>query len=462
MQIGVGRSTKVLTYCVRNSLIFVFQKHNKNTSALATRIREGEERGRKAWRRSSSPKRKITKMPTAVLDAPALQDDGAFIEGTGGDPSKETGDVSPDNHDSSGYSLGFTIHKTKATRFSNPSSQVLYLISTFSSTPRRMIGSKVWYQLRILLFLLISCCGLCQSAGSDIEYVIVGVSGGLQAGFPDHNKIDYHPGEVDEVQGVFLGRALVRGYKSYLDVMETDWRQYTPEPGQPLINSNVYPSGCHEHANQYWMYLVDKRQFFTILMMEPRFLSIAPDLGLVDLTVRETSPVVKHIALHEISKQGKQNSSYVAFPIVTAAWFNPSSHVESPVLYTLADGTEITNFAQSLAMWAGVIAEDSCTAAVVGGDDNFDSESFAFLAPKAQEDFWQAIRKSVRLAENNSSTSLSKSAGPPYECSQHARFGVSNDMARINYSFSSSDFATVLASGGFSIDFKAAVVKSVE
>jgi hypothetical protein len=424
-------------------------------ATIADKAASGDARGQDAI---ISLRSKIAKMPTTVLDPPALQDDGAFIEGTSGGSSKNNGDVSPDSHVSSGYSLGFTAHKTKAARFSNRLSWILHLTSTmitslFSYNPR---------QLRILSFLMISCCGLCQSAESDIEYVIVGVSGGLQAGFPDHNKIDYHPGEVDEVQGVFLGRALVRGYKSYLDVMETDWRQYTPEPGQPLINSNVYPSGCHEHANQYWMYLVDKRQFFTILMMEPRFLSIAPDLGLVDLTVRETSPAVKHIALHEISKQGKQNSSYVAFPIVTAAWFNPTSHVESPVLYTLADGTQITNFAQSLAMWAGVIAEDSCTAAVVGGDDDVDSESFAFLAPKAQEDFWHAIRKSVRLAEDELPTSLSKSAGPPYECSQHARFGVSTDMARINYSFSSSDFATVLANGGFSIDFKAAVVKSVE
>jgi hypothetical protein len=325
----------------------------------------------------------------------------------------------------------------------------------------RSTRSRLWFQLRVLqmVFLLISCSKLCHSTESNLEYIIVGVSGGLQAGFPDHNKIDYHPGEDDEVQGVFLGRALVRGYKSYLDVMEPDWRQYTPEPGQPLINSNVYPSGCHEHANQYWMYLVDKRQFLTILMMEPRFLSIAPDLGLVDLTVKETSPVVKHIAAHEITKQGKQNSSYVAFPIVTAAWFNPKSHVESPVLYTLEDGTQVTNFAQSLAMWAGVITEDSCNADVDGGDD---SESFAFLAPNAQEDFWKAIRKSVRLAEDNLPISSSKPAGPPFECSQQARFGVSQDMARINYPFLSSDFATLLAKGGYSIDFQGAVVSEAE
>lgn len=257
------------------------------------------------------------------------------------------------------------------------------------------------------------------------------------------------------MQAVFLGRALVRGYKSFLDVMEPDWRQYTPEPGQPLINCNVYPSGCYEHANQYWIYLVDTRQFITILMKEPRFLSIAPDLGLVDLTVRETSPVVKYIAQHEIAKQGKTDSNYIAFPIVTAAWYNPTSHVESPVLYTMEDGTEVTNFAQSLATWAGVISSDSCSAAS-DGKDGVDSESFAFLAPEAQEDFWKAIRKAVRSGEDNRPTSAD--LGPPFQCKGKARFGVSKEMAQINYPYEPAEFAAILAKGGYSIDFETAVV----
>ena len=308
--------------------------------------------------------------------------------------------------------------------------------------------------LSIVYALFLLACENCRAAECSQEYIIVGVSGGLQAGFPDHKNLDYHAGKDDEVQAVFLGRALVRGYKSYLDVMEADWRQYTPEPGQPLINCNVFPSGCHEHANQYWIYLVDTRQFITILMKEPRFLSIAPDLGLVDLNVRETSPVVKYIAEHEMKKQGKTNSSYIGFPIVTAAWFNPTSHVESPVLYTLEDGTEVTNFAQSLATWAGVISSESCSAAADDGED-VDSESFEFLAASAQDDFWKAIRKSVRQAEEKRNVSK---AGPPFECKKQARFGVSKDMAQINYPFLPSDFAAILAEGGYSIDFATARV----
>jgi hypothetical protein len=40
--------------------------------------------------------------------------------------------------------------------------------------------------------------------------------------------MDYRSGYENEVKAKFLGKALVRGYRSYLDVMQKDWRQYTP------------------------------------------------------------------------------------------------------------------------------------------------------------------------------------------------------------------------------------------
>jgi hypothetical protein len=311
----------------------------------------------------------------------------------------------------------------------------------------------------VVLFAVISSSKYAQAKECDQEYIIVGVSGGLQAGFPDHKNLDYHPGQPDEVQAVFLGRALVRGYKSYLDVMEPDWRQYTPEPGQPLINCNVYPTGCLEHANQYWIYLVDTRQFITILMKEPRFLSIAPDLGLVDLTVRETSPVVKHIAQHAILKQNKTNSSLIGFPIVTAAWFNPTSHVEAPVLYTLDDGTEVTNFAQSLATWAGVIGKSPNMEPTCSQED-LDSESFEFLSEERQNDFWIAIRTSVRAAELNRSP-IPPDVRPPFECKNLARFGASKEMAQINYPISTAEFSEMMAEGGYEVNYESALVRTI-
>jgi hypothetical protein len=300
---------------------------------------------------------------------------------------------------------------------------------------------------------------LAHASDQGQQYVIVGVSGGLQEGFPEHIRMDYRHGEDDEVPAVFLGRALVRGYRSYLDVMEEGWRQYTAEPDQPLINCNVIPTGCYHHANLYWVYLVDSRQFLTILMHEPRFLSIAPDLGLVDLAAAETGPVVRHIARHEGERQGKSDSSHAAFPIVTGAWHNPTSHVPSPVVYTKPDGTEVTNFPQSLALWAGVIE--------TGGEcpaEPSDAEAFDFLTrADATAFFFDSIRTAIRAAEAGRKTPAEgRAAGPAsFDCDRKARFGASSDMARINYPFSPEEVRSMLSSGGFDIDFKASAVTTM-
>jgi hypothetical protein len=312
---------------------------------------------------------------------------------------------------------------------------------------------------RLLLFLFGLLLCLIQSVVpvvDAVEYVIVGVSGGLQEGFPEHDRMDYHSGQEDEVPAVFLGRAMVRGYKSYLDVMQATHRQYTPEPEQPLINPNVIPTGCYHHANVYWIYLVDTRQFATILLNEPRFLSIAADLGLVDLQAEETGPLVKFIAQHEMARHQKTDADYAAFPIVTGAWYNPTSHVPSPVLYTKEDGTQVTNFPQSLATWAGVINGTECSART-------DDEAFDFLAAgEASQYFFDSLRTAIRHAEENRpSLAQAMAHGPPFPCEKKARFGVSKDMARINYPFTPEDFREMLRKGGFEIDFQASQVAKV-
>jgi hypothetical protein len=57
---------------------------------------------------------------------------------------------------------------------------------------------------------------------TETQYLLVGVSGGLQDGFPERNKMDYG----NETKAIFIGKALIRGYKAYLDVMEVGYRQY--------------------------------------------------------------------------------------------------------------------------------------------------------------------------------------------------------------------------------------------
>lgn len=79
----------------------------------------------------------------------------------------------------------------------------------------------------VFLFLTLVTLSTAAQPLATREYLVVGVSGGLQDGFPEHFRLDYHSGERDEVQAIFLGRALVRGYKAFLDVMEPGWRQYS-------------------------------------------------------------------------------------------------------------------------------------------------------------------------------------------------------------------------------------------
>lgn len=99
---------------------------------------------------------------------------------------------------------------------------------------RRLASFSLAANVMRLLILLLTCSittssftAAAQPDDRTREYLIVGVSGGLQDGFPEHNRLDYHSGKKDEVQSIFLGRALVRGYKAFLDVMEPTWRQYT-------------------------------------------------------------------------------------------------------------------------------------------------------------------------------------------------------------------------------------------
>ena len=64
------------------------------------------------------------------------------------------------------------------------------------------------------------------------KYLLIGVSGGLQDGFPERSKMDYELYDdatnmtVTITPAIFIGKALIRGYKAFLDVMESGYRQY--------------------------------------------------------------------------------------------------------------------------------------------------------------------------------------------------------------------------------------------
>jgi hypothetical protein len=79
---------------------------------------------------------------------------------------------------------------------------------------------------------LVLAQSLLSPASSSTKYLLVGVSGGLQDGFPERSKMDYI--QYDEVTNttititpaIYIGKALIRGYKAFLDVMEMGYRQY--------------------------------------------------------------------------------------------------------------------------------------------------------------------------------------------------------------------------------------------
>ena len=293
-----------------------------------------------------------------------------------------------------------------------------------------------------------------RTSSAENSYLVIGVSGGLQHGFPEHNKLHYTSGS-EVVKAIYLGRALVRGYRGYLDVMQPTHRQYHEAPAR--INSNVFATGCQEHANEYWVYAVDTRQAMGILNNEPRFLSITPDTGLVDLTDasgKYTTELLKNFMGNEIQKQNKSNTDVVAIPLVTAVWFDHTSHVPSPVIETLEDGTEVTNYPQSLAKWAGlddalpsqlpVVSKDTC----VTNEDTAEEDGATGYHAKSgpEKEHWDKVRSKIEDAENNRPTEEEAQEFAPWNwnCKKKARFGVGTDMARVNYAFAAKDLKKAL------------------
>ena len=93
------------------------------------------------------------------------------------------------------------------------------------------IVSVVWIQVthRQLVVVVVAQP---SSSSSTTKYLLIGVSGGLQDGFPERSKMDYEQYDaltnttITITPAIFIGKALIRGYKAFLDVMESGYRQY--------------------------------------------------------------------------------------------------------------------------------------------------------------------------------------------------------------------------------------------
>ena len=297
-----------------------------------------------------------------------------------------------------------------------------------------------------VLLLILCVVGCAGDNTDDVSYYMLGVSGGLQDGYEGRKNLDYTDPETGEtVKGILLGKIFVRGYKSYLDIMESGWRQYVPEKvGQPLINPDVFATGCHEHANEHFVYLVDKRQIITTLMTEPRFLSITPDTGFVEL--EHSSPLIQLIAQHEIEKGGFSDMERIVFPLVTSVWFQPTAHFPSPIVKEV-DGAQVTNFPESLALFANASDADRLDYIAVQEECLKSKPAAAdcdITKIPSHKRYWDSVTKAIREAEKNRDEWTSAESGRPWKCDKYVRFGASSETARINYDFTRKDFQDLL------------------
>ena len=125
------------------------------------------------------------------------------------------------------------------------------------------------------------------------------------------------------------------------------------------MNPAVVPTGCNEHANRYSIYAMDSRQVIHALAGEPRFLSIAPDMGLVDLTVADdlTYPDIKLLSrayANNSTLSGiddtQPNVQRISFLTVTSTWFQ-STFVANGIIRHDQDGI-ITDYPESTGIWS--------------------------------------------------------------------------------------------------------------
>eukprot|EP01126_Amoeba_proteus_P017053 TRINITY_DN1805_c0_g3_i1.p1 TRINITY_DN1805_c0_g3~~TRINITY_DN1805_c0_g3_i1.p1 ORF type:complete len:155 (+),score=32.74 TRINITY_DN1805_c0_g3_i1:465-929(+) len=150
------------------------------------------------------------------------------------------------------------------------------------------------------------------------------------------------------------------------------------------------------------------------LLNEPRFLSMTPDLVKMDLEAKETSPKIKKFFKSYVASKGFSNTSEIALTTVISTFKGPS-FIENPVLYTCEDGTEVTNFHEGLAKWAGT------------------SDSL-----RGTPEYLSAIEKAIRTAEE----------GISY---QHV-LGVDRNTARFNESYVLADFRLLEQEAGVDFD----------
>lgn len=172
----------------------------------------------------------------------------------------------------------------------------------------------------------------------------------------------------------------------------------------------------------------------------------------MDVVAEETTSVVKELFLHLIEQQGKTDKQEVALPLVTALWFQYENHVPSPPIRIKEDGTEVTNFPDSLALWAGL--DNRGRTAVL--DAGCNSEQICPAeAQAAVQRYWKGVNSAIRKAEANRPTEEdAKEYVPSFKCKEKVKFGVGNDTARINSPFLVAEVAHTFQQIEYELNFE--------
>jgi hypothetical protein len=223
------------------------------------------------------------------------------------------------------------------------------------------------------------------------------------------------------------------------------------------VNPALVPTGCDEHANRYAIYAVDSRQAINALAGEPRFLSIAPDMGLTDLTAADdlTNLDIKNLAAAfsadtDLSGIENPDPDRIAFLTVTSTWVK-STFVPNGIIQEDDDGI-ITDYPESTGIWSKAILnkngahvkyQEGCGSNPAGGETvNVDSA----------EDYNQCIDAAIRLQEAEYTIDANEdqvgafadfevcAAGPNdsppskgcYACKTLARYGTEKNTVRFN------------------------------
>jgi hypothetical protein len=267
--------------------------------------------------------------------------------------------------------------------------------------------------------------GPCEAA----DYVMVAVSGTLEEGFPLRPNLNYIS-PTERVDAVFLGHALIRGLRAYLDMKDPASREFKAPPDLNPVNPGLIPSGDDMDANISSIYLVDRRQAARALLNEPRLLSMTPDLAKVDVEAAETDESVRKLILQAVKETpGSTNTKNATFLQVISTW--KSCHfVPSPVLYAKPDGTRVTDFPNSLAKFAGTRDKQR-------------------VEQPAQYNL--ALEAAVRAGVEKTKNCVDAPAGPGAAAAKLASYAVDKTTKRMNDAYRPCAFEEFAARAGLDI-----------